>query len=104
MKFNVLLLCCFSLISFCAQTELDDVIQHLIQQAVRDELDQLKAEIKQRDERIEKIEQLVRIGTLRSCAEYARYGLESSGPFIIDPDGPLLGEKPFQAYCNFTSG
>ena len=56
------------------------------------------------EERVSKLEQLARIGTLRSCSEYAKYGLDSSGPYIIDPDGPLLGQEPFQVYCNFTSG
>ena len=56
------------------------------------------------EERVSKLEQLARIGTLRSCSEYAKYGLHSSGPYIIDPDGPLLGQEPFQVYCNFTSG
>jgi len=56
------------------------------------------------EERISKLEQLSRIGTLRSCSEYARYGLEETGAYIIDPDGPLIGQEPFQVFCNFTSG
>jgi len=53
---------------------------------------------------VSKLEQLARIGTLRSCSEYARYGLETSGDYTIDPDGPLLGHQPFKVFCNFTSG
>ena len=56
------------------------------------------------EERVSKLEQLARIGTLRSCAEYSRYGLKSSGMYNIDPDGPLLGSEPFQVYCNFETG
>ena len=56
------------------------------------------------EDRVAKLEQLARIGTLRSCAEYSRYGLKSSGMFNIDPDGPLLGSEPFQVFCNFETG
>ena len=56
------------------------------------------------EDRVAKLEQLARIGTLRSCAEYSRYGLKSSGMYNIDPDGPLLGSEPFQVYCNFDTG
>ena len=56
------------------------------------------------EDRVAKLEQLARIGTLRSCAEYSRYGLKSSGMYNIDPDGPLLGSEPFQVYCNFETG
>ena len=69
---------------------------------------QLESRIVQMEEDIEdrvaKLEQLARIGTLRSCAEYSRYGLKSSGMYNIDPDGPLLGSEPFQVYCNFDTG
>ena len=111
----VILLCCISHRYICAQTRLDGGVQQLIQQAVRQELVQMKAEIQQRDERIAKVEEdmkdhaaklekLIRIGTLRSCAEYANSGLESSGSYFIDPDGPQVGKEPFQVYCNFSSG
>ena len=56
------------------------------------------------EDRVAKLEQLARIGTLRSCAEYSSYGLKSSGMYNIDPDGPLLGREPFQVYCNFETG
>jgi len=54
--------------------------------------------------RVTQLEELVKIGTLRSCAEYSQYGLNSDNFYMIDPDGPLLGEPPFQVFCNFTSG
>lgn len=56
------------------------------------------------ESRVEKLEELAKIGTLRTCAEYAQYGLKTSGLYMIDPDGPLLGQPPFQVFCNFTSG
>ena len=56
------------------------------------------------EERVAKLEQLAKIGTLRTCAEYTRYGLKSSGMYNIDPDGPLLGSEPFQVFCNFETG
>ena len=56
------------------------------------------------EERVAKLEQLAKIGTLRTCAEYTRYGLKSSGMYNIDPDGPLLGREPFQVFCNFETG
>ena len=56
------------------------------------------------EERVSKLEELIRIGTLRSCSEYSEYGLKTDGFYNIDPDGPLLGHPPFQVYCNFTSG
>ena len=56
------------------------------------------------ESRVEKLEELAKIGTLRTCAEYAQYGLKTSGLYMIDPDGPLLGHPPFQVFCNFTSG
>ena len=42
------------------------------------------------ESRVEKLEELAKIGTLRTCAEYAQYGLKTSGLYMIDPDGPLL--------------
>ena len=28
----------------------------------------------------------------------------TSGNFLIDPDGPLLGHEPFMVFCNFSAG
>ena len=54
--------------------------------------------------RVTKLEELIKIGTLRSCAEYSLYGLKSDDYYMIDPDGPLLGQPPLQVFCNFSSG
>ena len=56
------------------------------------------------EQRVAKLEELIRIGTLRSCSEYSQYGLKTDGFYMIDPDGPLLGHPPFQVFCNFTAG
>ena len=53
------------------------------------------------EERVEKLEELSKIKALRSCHEYGMYGITTSGTFTIDPDGDLLGGKPFDVYCNF---
>ena len=56
------------------------------------------------ESRVEKLEELAKIGTLRTCAEYSQYGLRTSGLYMVDPDGPLLGHPPFQVFCNFDEG
>ena len=48
------------------------------------------------EDRVAKLEDLAKIGTLRSCYEYSQYGLKTSGPYMIDPDGGLIGQEPFQ--------
>ena len=53
------------------------------------------------EERLEHLEELSKIHTLRSCHEYDEYGINTSGKYFIDPDGPLVGIEPFEVYCNF---
>ena len=48
------------------------------------------------EDRVTKLEDLAKIVTLRSCFEYSQYGLKTSGPYLIDPDGGLIGQEPFQ--------
>ena len=48
------------------------------------------------EERVAKLDDLAKIGTLRSCFEYSKYGLKTSGPYMVDPDGGLIGQEPFQ--------
>ena len=64
----------------------------------------LKAKQDVLEDRVKKLEELAKIGTLRTCAEYAQYGLTTSGLYMVDPDGPLLGQPPFQVFCNFDAG
>jgi len=56
------------------------------------------------EDRVAKLEDLAKIGTLRSFYEYSQYGLKTSGPYMIDPDGGLIGQEPFQVHCDFTTG
>jgi hypothetical protein len=53
------------------------------------------------EERLEKLEELSRVGTLRTCDEYSSFGLKTSRKYLIDPDGLLVGEPPFTVFCNF---
>merc|ERR1712235_188839 len=56
------------------------------------------------EDRVSKLEELAKIGTLRTCSEYAKFGLDADGQYLIDPDGPLMGHEPFKVFCNFTAG
>ena len=55
------------------------------------------------EERVEKVEQLTKVGTLRSCEEYAAFGIRASGMYPIDPDGILVGQPPFNVFCRFDA-
>jgi len=71
---------------------------------LKDELNDLKKKIADEpdlDEIVEKLKQFLKIGTLRSCEEYAAFGIRTSGLFPIDPDGILVGQPPFTAFCRF---
>ena len=71
-------------------------------------LSNLEAAFKHREQdleaRVTKLEELIKIGTLRSCSEYSQFGIRSNDYYLIDPDGPLLGQPPFQVFCDFSSG
>ena len=69
-----------------------------------EDFEKMKARQDDLETRVDKLEELAKIGTLRTCAEYAQYGLKTSGLYMIDPDGPLLGQPPFQVFCDFKSG
>ena len=51
--------------------------------------------------RVDKLEQLSKVRTLRSCEEYASFGIKTSGMYPIDPDGISIGQPPFEVYCRF---
>ena len=53
------------------------------------------------EERVAKVEQLTKVGTLRSCDEYSAFGIRASGMYPIDPDGILVGQPPFNVFCRF---
>ena len=83
-----------------------------LKEELRQHMNKVEAELSRKfdqrqqdlENRVAKLEELIRIGTLRSCAEYSQYGIKTDGFYMIDPDGPLLGHPPFQVFCNFTSG
>ena len=67
-----------------------------IKEDLEDRMAKLEVEDPDFEERLAKLEDLAKIGTLRSCFEYSQYGLKSSGSYMIDPDGGLIGQEPFQ--------
>ena len=88
-----------------------------MKEKLNDYAEKLEGEDPEIEARLTKLEDLAKIGTLRSCFEYSQYGLKSSGSYMIDPDGGLIGQEPFQVlrsvkkitfkiqvYCNFTTG
>merc|ERR1711892_122732 len=34
----------------------------------------------------------------------AQYGVNLSDYYLIDPDGPLIGQDPIRVFCSFTEG
>ena len=113
-RFSLLCLIFSSLASSCYSQNQDDFQTSLYQlkHEFNQQLNDVEAKLSQKfdarqqdlEERVAKLEELIRIGTLRSCAEYSQYGIKTDGFYMIDPDGPLLGHPPFQVFCNFTSG
>merc|ERR1719264_1958602 len=75
-----------------------------IKDDIEDRMAKLEVEDPELEDRVAKLEDLAKIGTLRSCYEYSQYGLKTSGLYMIDPDGGLIGQEPFQVHCNFTTG
>jgi len=91
----MLLFLAFSVLFFSQSHGLED------DQDIKDLFKRLKDDL---EDRVAKLEDLAKIGTLRSCFEYSQYGLKTSGAYMIDPDGGLIGQEPFQVHCNFTTG
>jgi hypothetical protein len=40
----------------------------------------------------------------RTCHELKEMGVETSGKYFIDPDGPWMGAKPVEVFCNMKTG
>ena len=85
-------------------------IQNLIER-----LDVLETEVKQLrakkcdgddslEKRVEKLEELSKFKTLRSCQELSNRGLTKSGLFDIDPDGDELDEESIVIHQQPASG
>jgi len=85
----------------CRRLEKMESMMLNIKDDLEDRVAKLDPEI---EERLAKLEDLAKIGTLRSCYEYSQYGLKTNGHYMIDPDGGLIGQEPFQVYCNFKTG
>lgn len=46
-----------------------------------------------------------KVAVLRTCQELRKSDSSLiSGEFLIDPDGPGVGDEPILAYCNMTTG
>ena len=39
-----------------------------------------------------------------TCEEMADYGVNQSNYYLVDPDGPLMGNEPIRVYCEFSEG
>ena len=55
-------------------------------------------------ERVEKLEQLSKYKTLRTCQEISNRGLTLSRMYDIDPDGQGIGYEPITVHCDFDTG
>ena len=55
-------------------------------------------------ERVLKLEELLKLVALRSCHEYKQRGITRSGLYYIDPDGIKVGENSFLVKCDFEEG
>ena len=55
------------------------------------------------EERLEHVEELSKLKTVRTCEELARHGVKKSGRYLIDPDGDLLGQDPIEVICDFET-
>ena len=80
---------------------LSEKVQTLEHQMNQDHSDQAPKE--PLEDRVEKLEQLSKYKTLRTCHELASRGVTLSGVYDIDPDGDGIGQPPIQAYCDFTT-
>ena len=53
------------------------------------------------EERLDHLEEMEKLSSVRSCYELEQYGIKISNTYNIDPDGPLIGLSPFPVFCNF---
>jgi len=81
---------------------IDELTEALNGKACKNE--SLEERVEELEAQVERLEELAKIHTLRSCSEYAMFGVTKSGFYEVDPDGPLIGNPPFTAYCRFTGG
>ena len=55
------------------------------------------------ENRLDHLEEIEKITALRSCSEYKNQGIDTSGNFMIDPDGLFQGVTAFMVFCNFET-
>merc|ERR1711892_1464367 len=102
-RYTLIILSSVSLLSanLLLDKDLEKVMRAIVHEENANLISYLDNEI---EDRVTKLEEISKIGTLRTCAEYGQYGLKSSGLYVVDPDGGLIGQEPFQVYCNFSTG
>jgi len=84
------------------KNQFDELTEALNRQASKN--DSLEERVEELEAQVARLEELGKIHTLRSCSEYGMYGVTKSGYYEVDPDGPLIGNPPFTAYCRFEGG
>ena len=60
--------------------------------------------IKDINNELDYLKELSKLAVVRTCDEMALYGIDKSGFYLVDPDGPLMGGKPITVYCEFIDG
>ena len=102
-KYSLIILssACFISANLPLEKDLEKVMRAIVHEENANLISYFDNEL---EDRVTKLEEISRIGTLRTCAEYGQYGLKSSGLYVVDPDGALIGQEPFQVYCNFSTG
>ena len=50
------------------------------------------------------LKELSKLNVVRTCEEMADYGVNQSNYYLVDPDGPLMGNEPIRVYCEFSEG
>ena len=71
--------------------------------SLQQKFEQLMNKQIENEKRITHLEEVLKTNVLRSCNEYASFGINANGYYHIDPDGQLIGSPPFQVYCRFIN-
>ena len=65
------------------------------------QFEQNKAE---NEKRITHLEEIIKTTILHTCDEYASFGIDKNGEYLIDPDGQQNGNNPIKVNCTFQDG
>ena len=89
-----------------ANKEITDRVEKLEEknQGLEEENRNLEKRNKDIDDELDYLKELSKLAVVRTCDEMAVYGINKSGFYVVDPDGPLIGEKPITVYCEFIDG